>query len=285
MDITSGARHILNEMELALTKPLDVETRVSRAYLSGSGDSLAVSLVLEGMTQGRFKAFDPYDMLSWEEYDLPVIVTSVSGRTLSSLSLARRVRNKGGTVIVVTGDVNSPLAREAETVIALGNTRTLPVPGSFTFLRSLKAVASVAGVGLEGEPLSLQDVPPSPREPIVIGSGGNYGVAYFASLKYAEMFGERCLHERLEQFFHAVLFANLWRDVVILTSGDPRERVDVPFARVMHSGCHTVVCNIMWVTVSLFKRWEIEGGNSPFFMQRKNVLDFSSRNIYGDVVR
>ncbi|GAY26288.1 SIS domain-containing protein [Desulfurococcaceae archaeon AG1] len=253
---------------------VSVDVKLERAYVAGAGDSYAAALAIEGKSRGRFKALDPYDGLE-ADLDLPLVIVSVSGRTRANIELARR--HKGRVKIyVITADEESPLARLGDVVIKIPY-KPRRIPGVRSFLMCLSALYSIAGEEIDSErdrPIIM------PREPIFIGRRENYGIAYYAALKIFEIFGERAHYERLEQFFHAPVFGSRGRDLVILSSSDPREEFEAGFARVYRSRCKGAFCNAIWVIESIVNRMISEGWDKAYYLEDEEILRFSSNMIY-----
>ncbi|MEM0174430.1 MAG: SIS domain-containing protein [Sulfolobaceae archaeon] len=260
--------------ELRRNYYINVDLKIKEGYVSGAGDSYAAALCIEGKTKGRFRAIDPYE---GQEYDIkkPLIVVSISGRTKSNINLARKFKSKT-EIIVITANENSELAKIADYLILLP-IQPKRLPGISTFLASLSALYSIAGEKIDEE----SDVPIIlPKNPFFIGKGENYGVAYYAYLKLAEIYGEYSYFERLEQFFHAPVFISRGSNIVIFGSNDPREELEINFAKVYKSRCKGAFCNTKWFLESLIKRMEIEKWEKIYFLEDKEILEFSSLNIY-----
>lgn len=265
-------RELLEEIQSSFI--VKTGLRLKRAYVAGAGDSFAAALAIEGRTKGRFRAVDPYEA-QFYEIDLPLVIVSVSGRTRANIELAKKHKSKT-EIFAITSNPDSELARLADEVITIPY-RYRPVPGTLSFLMSLSALYSLAG-----EEIVFSEAPPitMPREPLFIGRGENYGVAYYAALKIYEIFGERALFERLEQFFHATIFVSKNRDVVVLSSGDPREYFEPSFARVHRSGCRDAFCNTIWVIKSIINRMISENWDRAYYLENRDALEFSSKMIY-----
>ncbi|MGC9148866.1 MAG: SIS domain-containing protein [Sulfolobales archaeon] len=265
-------RELLEEIQSNFV--IETPHKLNKAYVAGAGDSFAAALAIEGRTRGRFRAVDPYEAQSYE-IDLPLIIVSVSGRTRANIELAKRHKTKT-KIYVITSNKESELAKLADELILIPY-RYRPVPGTLSFLMSLSALYSLAGEEIKieyREPITM------PKEPIFIGLGENFGIAYYAALKMYEIFGERALYERLELFFHAPIFISRNRDIVILSSGDPREDININFARIHRSGCREAFCNTIWVIRSIINRMVSENWDKAFYQESGDILDFSSRMIY-----
>jgi len=265
-------RELLEEIQSNFI--VDAPHKLDKAYVAGAGDSFAAALAIEGRTRGRFRAVDPYEA-QFYEIDLPLIIVSVSGRTRANIELAKKHRGKT-KIYVITSNKESELAKLADELILIPY-KYRHVPGTLSFLMSLSALYSLAGEKIEieyREPIVM------PKEPIFLGIGENIRIAYYATLKVYEIFGEKSFYERFELFFHAPIFISRGRNIVILSSGDPRENIEMSFARVFRSGCRNAFCNTIWVIRSIINRMISEGLDKAAFMEDKEILDFSSRMIY-----
>ncbi|BDC18151.1 SIS domain-containing protein [Acidianus sp. HS-5] len=263
------------EEEISQNYTVNTDVRLGEAYVTGAGDSFAASLVIEGKTKGKFRAIDPYDAL-WMNINKPLIIVSVSGKPKSNISLARKF--KGRTKIyVITANPNSELAKLADEVINLPYKPKRVLPGTLSFMMSLSALYKIAGVeedkGRDKE-IILED------KAFFIGKGENYGIAYFAYLKLAEIFGWSSNFERLEQFFHSPIFSSRSREVVVFSSGDEREKTIKKLMNINLTECEGAFCNLRTLLKSLIYTMKSKGWNKIYFLEDKETLNISSTMIY-----
>jgi fructoselysine-6-P-deglycase FrlB-like protein len=267
-------RSVIEELKNDLKRDfrVKVDMKLEEAYVAGAGDSYAAALCIEGKTKGRFKAIDPYD-----DYIItkPLIIVSISGRTRSNIALAKKVKGKV-KLIVITANENSELARLADELVILPLQRK-SLPGTISFLMTLSTLYSISGFEPDKE---ISEPIPLPHNPFFIGKEENFGIAYYAYLKLAEFFGETSNYERLEQFFHAPVFLTRGRNIVIFSSSDQREDFNANFANVVKTKCKGAFCNALWLIKSIIMRMEKEKWDKIYYLEDKEILNFSSLSIY-----
>ncbi|MCI2415643.1 MAG: SIS domain-containing protein [Candidatus Aramenus sp.] len=272
----------LMEEELNANYRVKADIQLEEAYVTGAGDSYAVSLTIQEKTGGRFRAVDPYDAINYR-IDKPLVVVSVSGRPKSNVILAKRLRGKV-KVIAVTSNLDSELAKVADHVVHLPYKPKATLPGTLSFLMSLSAVYSIANA--EEDKGQGDEVPLS--HPFFVGKGENFGIAYFAYLKMAEVFGERSGYERLEQFCHSPIFSSRGSTLVLLTSGDERERELanlIDFTGVYSTRCKGAFCNAKAIIRSVVSEMKKRNWNRVYFTEDSKILAISSRMIYDEGAR
>ncbi|BBD72828.1 sugar isomerase [Sulfodiicoccus acidiphilus] len=265
-------------VEEELSRPYEVKTHVklSGGIVTGAGDSFAAALSLEGKSRGKFRAMDPEELL---EVDLaqPLVIVSVSGRPKLNVEVARKFKGKA-RVVVVTSNTSSELARLADDLVILPYAPRDRLPGTLSFMMTLSALYSIGGysttTSCETRPLELG------FNPFFVGSGENYGVAYFSYLKWAEFLGQWTNYERFEQFCHAPIFTTRGRDVVLLDRGERREALKryVKFARILETGSEDPFCNSLSVIRAVLRL----AGEKPYFLTDEEILEASSVMIYGE---
>lgn len=266
------------EEELSRDYRVKAEIQLDEAYVTGAGDSYAAAITIEGKTKGRFKAIDPYEALDFEVIKKPLVIVSVSGKPKSNIMLARKFRGKV-RIIVITANKFSPLATYADEIVELPYKPKTILPGTLSFLMSLSALFSLANIDEdrgEGEEIFL-------RNPFFVGKGENYGIAYFASLKMAEIFGLRTSYERLEQFCHSPIFASKDSEIIILSSGDKREselKSLINYTQTYITECGGAFCNAKTVLKSIVYTMKKIKWDRVYFLEDKNILSISSTMIY-----
>ncbi|EZQ10848.1 MULTISPECIES: SIS domain-containing protein [Acidianus] len=269
----------LMEKELNSYSKVSTPSRVEKAYVTGAGDSYAAALSIQGKTNGRFIAIDPYEAMK-AQLNMPLIVLSVSGKPKTNIELVKKF--KGRTkIIAITANRSSQLATLADETIDLPYRSSITLPGSLSFLLSLSALYSLAGEEEdEEEPDGVVTLDSSP---FFVGSNENYGIAYFAYLKLAEIFGRSSNYERLEQFCHSPIFSTRKRQIFILSSGDKRERdlsEGIDFTEVHLTPCMGAFCNAKFIIKAIIETAKKERLEKPFFLSDKKILDLSSKMIY-----
>jgi fructoselysine-6-P-deglycase FrlB-like protein len=263
--------------ELNTSYKIKADINLDSAYVSGAGDSFAASLVIEGKTNGRFKAIDPYDALAYSDLDKPLIIVSVSGKPISNIKLAKKFYNKT-KIIAITANENSELAKLSSVVVKIPYSSQYVLPGVLSFLMSLSALYSIANI----EEDKGEDKPFPISNSFFIGKGENFGIAYYSYLKIAEIFGEKSNYERLEQFCHSPIFSSRNSNIVILSSKDERERKLrslIDFTDVYITNCEGAFCNARTLVRAILYEMQKKSWNKIYFLEDKKILDVSSKMI------
>ncbi|MDT7900651.1 MAG: SIS domain-containing protein [Acidianus sp.] len=263
------------EEEISQNYKINSGVKLDEAYITGAGDSFAASLVIEGKTNGRFRAVDPYDALSMN-IDKPLVIVSISGKPKSNINLARKFKGKT-KIYAITANPESELAKLADEVIYLPYRPKRILPGTLSFMMSLSALYDIANVEEDkgcGKEITIED------RAFFVGKGENYGIAYFAYLKLAEIFGWSSNFERLEQFFHSPIFSSRSRQVIIFSSGDEREKEARKLMNVNLTECGGAFCNLRTFLKSLIFTMRIKNWNKIYFLEDKEMLNISSAMIY-----
>ena len=275
------------------TYDIAFQNRVNEAYVVGAGDSFAAALVIQGVTYGRFKAIDPYEIQFLHvSLKKPYVIVSVSGRTRENILVAKKIRDRGGKVIAITANPESELARNANVVIVIDYQKPKhPLPGTLSFTLSVIALYGLAAIEINFKEI----VNTKPRkliglEPIFIGTLGGYGVAYYSALKFYEVFGSKARFERTEQFCHATMFSVRENDqVIVYPSENDRkamelvERIKDKFNVVVFDRCDgetKPLCQILDFQESLAEIIKELGLEKPYYLVIKEVLNISSELIY-----
>ena len=216
-------------------RPLGPGRRHGQAIFSGSGDSLAASMLAESFSEYGARAADPLDL-----YRNPppagsgrVCVVSVSGNTAAGIGAARRA---GRLAAVVTSDPRSRLARAAAASDPSCRLVRLAFPGSGTFtagsisfLESALACVSLVVPGLavpRGCGRLLARAGADAREALgavtaggrvfVLGDMFTYPLAMYCAAKFYEVLGRDARYCRTEQFSHMELFSARRGDCVVM---------------------------------------------------------------------
>ena len=268
----------LLEEELNTNYKINSNVQVDEGYIIGAGDSYAAGLVVQGKKKGKVFVLDPYEALDFN-FDKPVVILSVSGKTKYNVLLARKLRNKT-RVIAVTANLDSPLAKESKEVVELPYKPKARLPGFLSFLMSLSALYSIFGLEEDKGGAKGFDIE---TNPFFVGKGENYGVAYFASLKMAEIFGEPSSYESLELFVHAPIFTTRNRQIIIFSSGDDREKKlkdMIDYTKVISTDCEGAFCNTKSLLYSIILKMKRENWNRIYFLEDEKILNISSEMIY-----
>ncbi len=245
MSLDAMAKEIRNQLDDLPKLALDLGKHRCRldsqgAIFTGSGDSYAASLFASELSDKGASAEDPYELyrnLS-HAYGKTVILVSVSGRTLTNISLARKLRTIARKTIAITSNADSPLAIDCSEILLLSYRKAPTLTaGTVSFTASLLACASLVGkiprslhvkraldeaVGW-AEKVKL----PSHGFFLFTGSGLGYALAQYGACKVQEVLGVNADATYPEQLGHARLFSLVpKRDVIvsILSKGDEKTR-------------------------------------------------------------
>jgi len=93
----------------------------SGSIFVGAGDSYAAALATFYLSGGKYLAFDPYAIFTIPSAAAgrDVFFISVSGRTSSNISAARKLRGVARRRIAITANQDGPLAEEVDDIILL----------------------------------------------------------------------------------------------------------------------------------------------------------------------
>ncbi|TLY16432.1 MAG: SIS domain-containing protein [Thaumarchaeota archaeon] len=121
--------------------PIPVERATSGSIFVGAGDSYAAALATFYLSGGKYLAFDPYAISTIPSVAAgrDVIFISISGRTNSNISAARKLRGLARKRIAITANRDSPLAEEVDDVILLPYESRARVAGTLSFTLALLA--------------------------------------------------------------------------------------------------------------------------------------------------
>jgi len=203
----------------------------------GAGDSYAAAMAAFYASGGRCVALDPYTLASAPEVaeGLEVYFISVSGKTASNVSAARRVRRLAKRTVAVTAERGSDLARLADDVAEIPMAYAPRTSGMLSFTLSLLAVLKVVGQDCEGDfEKAFVDarrdagrVSVGKGTTYFLGNGLGHPAALYAAAKCYELLGARAHAELLEEFSHLELFSLRRPDAVnAFSCFDPSKMAD-----------------------------------------------------------
>jgi len=198
----------------------------------GAGDSYSAAMAGFYASNGSCIAIDPYHLASNPEIarGRDVFLISVSGRTASNLSAARKIRPLARRTIAITSDAGSRLAGRVDEVVRLPM-RYLPrTPGLLSYSLSLLAVLGIAG---SKEECDFEDSFRAARNDegnirwgggttYFLGNSLAYPVTMYAAAKTYEFLGARAHPQLVEEFSHLELFSLGPSDAVnVFSAFDP----------------------------------------------------------------
>ena len=194
--------------------------------LVGAGDSYAAAMAGFFASNGRCIAMDPYSLAAAPETarGLEVYFISVSGRTASNVSAARKVKGIAKATGAVTAVEGSTLAGIVDGVIPLPMEYRPRKVGILSFSLSLLAVLRLAG---RDESSDFRRALTNARKDVrsvgigrgrgttyLLGNSGGYAAALYTAAKIYEVLGTRAQAELLEEFSHLEVFSLAKHDQV-----------------------------------------------------------------------
>ena len=283
---------VYNE-QVKSTKPLRSPGSCN-VIVTGSGDSYAAALTGSAMAGQPGLAVDPLSLLRYAGggWDGVVIAVSLGGRTRAVLEAARRYKERGGTVVAVTGREDSPLASLADMVVPVAAERYVRGSGFSTYIAMTAAVAALLGATRE-----TSRYPETGLEwritgrPVYVGSGPYAGLALFLALKHYELFAEPVRSYQLEQFLHAPVFSVTQAETVVLLGRSSDHDLDVAgilgsqgfnvFNAMRNGGIEDVfISQAMEATLWLASQVRRRGLEEPSYRSRRNTAWTLARVIY-----
>ena len=195
----------------------------------GSGDSYVAGLIVEYLTDHKYKCYSPSDLLNSRLLqDKTYCFISVTGRTKANIELARHATESGVKTIAVTLDRNSKLAEVCNKVVPLKITKVnTPTAGFSTFAANVVTCLQIAGITVPQKfdiwhekaielSLNLLETMNLPQERVyLLGNNILYAIGLYASFQMAEFFGTAAMAHKLEEFCHSPIFGlkksdNVW---------------------------------------------------------------------------
>ena len=299
-DLPAFARDLRNRPGQASPDP-------SRTIFTGSGDSFAAAIFARSLTGGRAAAEDPYELCLHPEWTKGKILflISVSGRTRTNLTLAKRVKGLAWRRVAITANPDSPLATVCDDIILLRyRSSGILTAGTVGFTSSLLAVASVT-VGLP----KMLDLKAMARRAIeatakatagkhsaffFLGSGLAYALSAYGAFKINEVLGLKAEYQQSEQIGHAQLFSMRRRnDTVVCIALGPDRKAPEIFQHLFKQGFRAylfegaadhfisasleVSLHLQHLALSLAKSMRLRECS---FLTDKGRLDLSSQLIY-----
>ena len=198
----------------------------------GAGDSYSAAMAGFCASNGSCIAVDPCHLASTPDIakKADVFLISVSGRTVSNLAAARKVRRLARRTIAITADEGSRLAGLVDEVVRLPM-RYLPrTPGLLSYSLTLLAILSIAGrrekCDFEGAFRAARKDEGKIRwgkgTTYFLGNSLAYPVSMYAAAKTYEFIGAKAHPQLLEEFSHLELFSLGPSDVVnVFSAFDP----------------------------------------------------------------
>jgi phosphoheptose isomerase len=238
----------------------------SEVIVTGCGDSYAASLMLNELVGVR--AEDPYE-LSLKEIHNPLVIVSVSGKTIANINLAEKAKKKGLKIYVITGNPESKLAKLADYLIDIEYKEPIVLPGTLSFTKSLIALYVAFGLNVDFSKINEKLIEKAFEEFeeakgesfFIISSPSYFPLSIYWKAKLIEMIGSKVIVERCEQFMHMDLFALSENDSVLILGIEDRR------------------CRLLYDKIKnyiTYCKYEVFG--------EKNPTNFLIGSIYGQVL-
>ncbi len=213
----------LLEDQYNIVHPLEADCII----FTGSGDSYAASLLAPAVSEKALAA-DPMDIAYSAYADLAkrctLVAISVGGRTRAVIEAARVFRKKGGHVVALTGDPESPLAREADETVTLLHAGLAEGIGAGRQLLVLASILRLLGASKPVAPYFESECPDRIYGFVFTGCCETISTALFSALKVFEVYGLPSHWWSLEQLVHAPVYGLPGR-VLVFESLTGAERV------------------------------------------------------------
>ena len=188
---------------------------------SGSGDSLASSLLAESFSGGVVKAMDPLDLYRNKKLAKTkhVYFVSISGNTITNIRVTRFAKK----AIAITSQSQSKLANSSDRVILLVSPNSgVFTAGSISFLESaLTCISLVKNIRIPRNTLftkanSFAKKTKISKRVFVLGNLHTFPLTMYCAAKFYEILGRDVHYSRIEQFSHMELFCAKKDDTVII---------------------------------------------------------------------
>ena len=239
---------LLEEQHENLAQPLHMlarglhEAKIEHFYLVGCGDSAfagaATALAFQKHAGVHAEGVHALEMARYRVRYLPlrsaVVCISFSGKVGRTIEAAKQARRFGHRVLVLTGNPDSPLAKEATDIIQLSVPTLGYSPGTSTYLAILAALLDLAVIwghtrGVDSAPAQrlLRNVPGlveqtleagnEPAQKVAeqiagqnwitfLGAGPNLASAQFGAAKLFEGPGKLGVATNIEEWAHEEYF-------------------------------------------------------------------------------
>ncbi|MCE4615084.1 MAG: SIS domain-containing protein [Desulfurococcales archaeon] len=268
-----------------------------RILVSGAGDSYAASLTGVALSGYEGETVDPRELSNYPKGSgITVIAVSLGGKTRSLVNSVSIHKHNGSKIIVVTGNLESPLAKLGDKIVEVVHPSYILGSGFGSYVSMTAAIAGLLGV--DEKPAYNSQCRPkniTMATPFFIGETWSYGVAYFAMLKAHEDLGWPSRSERLEQFMHATVFSlKDYETPVILY---PRDKLPRKFLSVLMKKSNPLfledliepetgntagilICTIQSITRLIAEYISKEGLKEPYYRMTRSEAEDLARTIY-----
>ena len=202
-------------------KPLSSNQQKNTLF-SGSGDSLASSMLAESFSYGVVKAMDPLDLYHNKKLvkSKHVYFVSISGNTITNIKVANIAKRS----IAITSQPTSRLAKASDEIILLSAPNNgVFTAGSISFLESALTCISLVKKIMIPKYSKLFSKAKTDAKKVkiskrifILGNFFTFPLAMYCAAKFYEILGYDAHYSRLEQFSHMELFSVQKGDTVII---------------------------------------------------------------------
>jgi len=273
-----------------------------RAVLVGSGDSYAAALAGSYLSSNRVLCCHPADIIADPTVveGARVYFISISGRTRANVLAAESAHRSGASIVAVTADPASPLAKACDSTFQLQFKSAGKTSGTIGFTASLLACARIAASATCPVDLgTIHDAAASnaarlavhvkTKSVVLLGESLLYPVAMYGALKFNEVFGSRASAHHLEDFCHAPLFGHREDQIVVIGTGNNAQisrRLKRAGLKILYIDCgkYDGLESVFYATffmqhlvLAVARRKKMK---ECYFLQNKKLLAASSDIIY-----
>lgn len=199
-----------------------LQSKLHKVMFSGSGDSLAVAMLAQSLSNYSVMVVDPLEIAENPQiaHDKHVYFVSISGNTAANIRAAKAVKNS----TAITKNQSSLLAKTCKSTIILQYVDSgVFTAGSIGFIASTLACLSlVMPIKLTSTKKAFLAAKVASEKVALTGRlfflGGQhtYPVAMYGAAKMCEVVGLDARYERIEQFSHMGLFSTKKNDTIII---------------------------------------------------------------------
>lgn len=247
-DIMYQVTDLANFLRTLDVKKIDA-SKQERCVFTGAGDSFAVALLTEMVSDNRARCIDPMDICADPSSirNRFLYAVSVSGNTKANIAAASVANKVAERTIAVTANAQSKLAGICDDVIELRfRSSGILTAGSIGFTACMLACMSLV------REVHVNDVKKIFRwaerdasgieisdHTYIVGSHITYPLAMYGTAKMYEVFGTKAQYTRLEQFCHMELFSIKKNDSILILADESANGL---YAKLADAGYRAVNC-------------------------------------------
>jgi fructoselysine-6-P-deglycase FrlB-like protein len=189
---------------------------------SGSGDSMASSMLAESFSDGMVKAMDPLDLYRNKQLvkSKQIYFVSISGNTVTNIKVAKIAKKTNA----ITSKPKSRLAKASdETILLTAPNNDVFTAGSISFLESaLTCISLVKKITIPKDSKLFSKAKTAAKRAkvskriFILGNLFTFPLAMYCAAKFYEVMGYDAHYSRIEQFSHMELFSSQKGDTVII---------------------------------------------------------------------